>query len=245
MSVPSHLDAKLPLTEELAAVFARMSGLLLAEETVETALGLLSTLAHETVPGSSGAGVSIVDEHRRRSSGSTDDRVREADALQYDLDEGPCLAAATTRELVRVDDLATDGRWPRWAGEALQLGLHASLSAPMVAAHRRLGAVKVYADRPGTFDAHSADLLRMFAAQAAIFVANVQSSERATRLSSSMRTAFRDRDVVSLAKGVLMGRHAIDESAAWTQLLARSQQAGVPVARTAQAVVDSAFRRRR
>ena len=245
MSAPSHPGAGLPLTEELAAVFARMSGLLLAEETVETALGLLSTLAHETVAGSCGAGVSVIDAQRRRSSGSTDDRVRQADALQYELDEGPCLAAAATRKLVRVDDLSKDRRWPRWADTALELGLYASLSAPMVTGDRALGAVKVYADRPDAFDAHSANLLQLFAAQAAIFVANVQSSEQATRLSAGMRDAFRDRDVVSVAKGVLMGRHAIDEGAAWKQLLARSQQAGAPVARTAQAVVDSAVNRRR
>ncbi len=39
----------LPLTDELAGVFARMSGLLLSEETVATALGLVSSLARETV----------------------------------------------------------------------------------------------------------------------------------------------------------------------------------------------------
>lgn len=87
MSGTPNLSANLPLTDELAAVFARMSGLLLSEETVDTALGLLSALAQETVPGASGAGVSMVDEERRRSSGSTDARVREADALQYELDE--------------------------------------------------------------------------------------------------------------------------------------------------------------
>src|SRR3712207_2097246 len=178
MSGVPHPAASPPLTEELAAVFARMSGLLLAQETVDTALGLLSTLALETVPGASGAGVSVIDEHQRRSSGSTDERVRRADALQYELDEGPCLAATAGRDLVRIDDLAQEQRWPRWAGEALDLGLQASLSAPMVAADRSLGAIKVYADRPGTFDAHSEGLLRLFAAQAAIFVANLQSRER-------------------------------------------------------------------
>ena len=60
------------------------------------------------MPGPSGAGVSVIDERGRRSSGSTDARVREADNLQYELDEGPCLKAAATRELVRVDDLTTD-----------------------------------------------------------------------------------------------------------------------------------------
>src|SRR3954467_20789 len=106
---------RLPLGDELAGVFARMSGLLLSEETVETSLSLLSSLARETVPGATGAGGAVIDERGRRSSGSTDARVREADNLQYELDEGPCLAAAATRELIWIDDLETDGRWPAWA----------------------------------------------------------------------------------------------------------------------------------
>ncbi len=245
MSATPNLSANLPLTDELAAVFARMSGLLLSEETVDTALGLLSTLAQEAVPGSSGAGVSIMDERRRRSSGSTDAWVREADALQYQLGEGPCLTAATNRELVRIDDLSRERRWPRWSAAALPLGLLASLSAPMVAADRSLGAIKVYAEQPRAFDQHSEQLLTLFAAQAALLVANVQTYEQATRLSSGMRDAFRQRDVVSMAKGVLMGRHTVDEGTAFGMLLARSQQERSTVARTAQAVVDSAVRRRR
>src|SRR2546421_139395 len=110
---PSTASATLPLTDELAAVFARMTGLLLNEETVAAALGLVSSLAQETVPGSSGAGVSIIDEHHRRSSGSTDERVLQADDLQYELGEGPCLTAAAERRLIRIDDLSVDRRWPR------------------------------------------------------------------------------------------------------------------------------------
>lgn len=47
--------AQLPLDEELSTVFARMSGLLLTEETVESALGVVAALALDTVPGSVGA----------------------------------------------------------------------------------------------------------------------------------------------------------------------------------------------
>jgi GAF domain-containing protein len=245
MTATPNASAQLPLTDELAAVFARMSGLLMSEETVDTALGLLSTLAQETVPGSTGAGVSVVDDRRRRSSGSTDDRVRQADALQYELDEGPCLTAAATRQLVRIDDLTTDRRWPGWAAAALPLGFRAAMSAPMVAADTSLGAIKVYADRPATFDARSEHLLTLFAAHAAILVANVQSHAKATRLSEGMRGAFRDRDLLSTAKGVLMGRNAVDESTALGILLARCQREGTTVAQAAQAVVDSAVRRRR
>jgi GAF domain-containing protein len=238
-------DASLPLTDELAAVFARMSGLLLSEETVETSLTLLSSLARETVPGADGAGVSIIDGRRRVSSGSTDDRVRQADALQYELDQGPCLAAATSRKVVRIDDVTTDHRWPRWTAAVQPLGLRATLSTPLVAGEVGLGAIKVYAERPGAFDDHSEQLLTLFSAQAAILVANVQTYERAKRLSQGMRQAMSDRDLISVAKGVLMGRHTVDDHAAMRMLLSRSQEEGTGLAATARAVVDSAVRRRR
>src|SRR3954469_22596951 len=76
----------IPLADELAGVFARMSGLLLSEDTVATSLDLLGALAHETVPGSCGAGVSLIEAGRRTSAGSTDERVQQADSLQYELD---------------------------------------------------------------------------------------------------------------------------------------------------------------
>jgi GAF domain-containing protein len=235
----------IPLADELAAVFARMTGLLLSEETVEASLGLLSSLASETVPGSSGAGVSVIDEESRRSSGATDARVMQADDLQYELDEGPCLAATADRQLVRIDDLTADRRWPRWAAAAAGLGLRAAMSAPMVAADKSLGAIKIYAERPGTFDARSERLLTMFSAQAALLVANMQTHERAKRLSEGMRQAIHDRDVINVAKGILMGRNAVNEDAAFGILLAGSAQDGSTLAQAARSIVESVIRRGR
>ena len=40
----------------------------------------------------------------------------------------------------------------RWARAAAPLGLHAALSAPLVAGDRTLGAMKVYAELPAAFD---------------------------------------------------------------------------------------------
>jgi GAF domain-containing protein len=235
----------LPLSEELAAVSARMSGFLLSEETVDSALALISSLARETIPGSTGAGVSIIDEHRKRSSGSTDERVRAADALQYELEEGPCLAAAAEHGLVRIDDLAEDRRWPRWCESVLPLGLRSAMSTALVAGSRSLGAIKVYADEPTAFDRRSEQLLTLFAAQAAMLVAHVQRYQESKRLSDGLRQAIHGRDVVSMAKGILMGRHAIDEDTAFGMLLARCEQDGSTVAEVASGIVDSAVRRRR
>ena len=245
MSRTQRSRQDLPLADELAAVFARMSGLLLSEETVDRALGVLSALAQETVPGATGAGVSMLDGQRRKSSGSTDDRVRQADDLQYELDEGPCLAAAAGRRLVRIDDLGADPRWPLWASAAAELGLKAAMSAPLVAGDVSLGAIKVYAEEPDRFDGHSEQLMTLFAAQAAILAVNVQAHDRAKRLSAAMRQAIHGRDSISMAKGLLMGRNAVDEDTAFGMLLTRSEQAGTTVAEAARVLVDSAVRRGR
>ena len=45
--------------DELTAVYARMSGVLLSEQTVATALQLITSLAVDTLPGSIGSGVSV------------------------------------------------------------------------------------------------------------------------------------------------------------------------------------------
>jgi hypothetical protein len=102
-AVPPDLPSgsQLPLAEELATVFARMAGLLLTRETVETVLGLITALALETVAGADGAGVTLLDERgRRTTSAATDPLVERADLLQYEYDQGPCLAAAVGRQMV-------------------------------------------------------------------------------------------------------------------------------------------------
>ena len=76
-------------------------------------------------------------------------------------------------------------------------------------------------------------------------VANVRTADRAARLSEGMRHAVRDRDLVAMAKGVLMGRHGMDEDGALRMLVARSQEQGAGLADTARKMIDSAAGRRR
>ncbi|MGY1832966.1 GAF and ANTAR domain-containing protein [Geodermatophilus sp. SYSU D01180] len=235
----------LPLADELSVVSARVAGLLLSEETVATALGLVGSLVLQTVPAAAGAGVSIVDRGGRRSSGSTDPLVERADALQYELDEGPCLAAAAGRTLVRADDLRSDPRWPRWATAATELGLLSTVSAPLVAGDRAVGALKVYGTAPGVFTDRDAEVLTLSAAQAALLVTHVTAREQARRASEDLRLAVATRDVVSTAKGVLMARHGVGEETALAMLLSRSGGDAGTLRQAARAIVDSAVRRLR
>lgn len=240
------MDTQLPLANELAAVFARMSGLLLSTETVNTTLELITALAKEVVADSDGAGVTLLDEHGDRgTAAATDPVVSQVDSLQYQLDEGPCLTAWERRTLVRVDDLTREDRWPRWTPAAVATGMRAVLSAPLVAGDEGLGALKVYSRRPGAYDDHDEHLMTMFAAHAAVLLANVRSYEDAKRVSGELRESMRARDLVNMAKGVLMAREMTDERTAFLLLAGIARERGRPLHEVADDVAGSTLRRRR
>src|SRR3954452_9473724 len=136
-------DATAGLPAELSSALAQMAGLVLSRETVETAVELVTTLAEATIAGTTGAGVTIADEHGKRSKAASNQLVERADALQYESDEGPCLTAWRTRQLVRIDDTATDSRWPSWNSAAARLGVRAVLIVALVVHDEGIGAVEV------------------------------------------------------------------------------------------------------
>ena len=234
-----------PLADELAAVYARMSGLLLSEETVQTALGLVTALAKDTIPGTVGAGVTLIDERGHKTSAAASDSIVErADALQYELDEGPCLSAWAHRSLFRIDDIP-DPRWPEWSAAVAPLFIRSTLSVPLLAGDIALGAVKVYSEQPNVFTDREERLLTQFAAQASIPLANMQSLEKAQQLSAGLKEALNSRQVIGQAMGILMAPGGIDEAAAFAQLVDISQRQNKKLRDVAQDLVRSTVRRRR
>ena len=211
---------------ELSPALRQMAGLVLSRETVDSALRLVTTLAETAIPGTRGAGVTLVDEHGKRSRAASNPAVEEADRLQYELDEGPCLTAWRSRQLVRIDDTTTDTRWPSWTGAVRAVGVRSVLSAALVVADESIGAIKVYSDRPASYDAHAERLLSLFAQQAAILLANTQSLQQARQLSRQLSDALRSRDAISRATGVLLARGAADEQAAFALLADTARRSG-------------------
>jgi GAF domain-containing protein len=216
---------------------SQMAGLVLSRETVDTALQLVTSVAATATAGTLGAGVTVVDEHGKRSRAASNAAVEEADALQYELDEGPCLTAWRTRELVRIDDTTTDGRWPRWNDAAGRLGVRSVLSAPLLVGAESIGAMKVYCERPTNYGVHDEHVMRLLAGQAAILLANSQSLQAARRLSRQLTEALDGRDAVARAIGVLLARGATSEEDAFGALAAAARQSDRSVQDVARALL--------
>jgi GAF domain-containing protein len=228
---------------DLGAALSQMAGLVLSRESVDTALELVTRLAATATSGTLGAGVTVVDEHGKRSRAASNAAVEEADARQYEFDEGPCLTAWRTRELVRIDDTTTDGRWPRWNEAASRLGVRSVLSAPLLVGSESIGAMKVYCERPMNYGSQDEQIMRLLAEQAAILLANSQSLQTARRLSRQLTEALSSRDAVARATGVLLAQGAASEDDAFAALAATARAAGRPVQSVARALVAAVIDR--
>jgi GAF domain-containing protein len=224
---------------ELSPALRQMAGLVLSRETVDSALRLVTTLAEATVAGTIGAGVTLVDEHGKRSRASSNHDVEEADGLQYRFDEGPCLTAWRSRRLVRLDDTTTDTRWPAWTTAVNAVGVRSVLSAPLVVDDEAIGAIKVYSDRPANYDAHAERVMGLFALQAATLLANTQSLQQARHLSRQLTDALGSRDAISRATGILMARGATDRHAAFTLLADTAGRSGRTVEEVARELLTA------
>jgi GAF domain-containing protein len=234
-------ETDLPLADELAQLAARMSPLLLSTDSVEAAVDVLTTLAHETIAAATGAGVSLLDEQGHRTSvGATSDVVLEADDLQYRLDQGPCLTAWAEHRTVRVDDVAVDPRWPQWSESVRSLAVLSTLSVPMVLPNRALGAVKVYSELRGAFDERAEKLLEGFAATAGLLLGSAGSLDNARQLSDNLRRALQARDSVQLAKGVIMQRDGVTEDEAFQVLVGEARVANLGLREVADRVNQTA-----
>jgi GAF domain-containing protein len=226
-------------SEQLAETLVQMAGLVLSQETVRSAVELVTALASATAPGTAGAAVTVVDEFGKRTTAATTGLAAQADALQYQLDEGPCLTAWRTGQLVRVDDTTGDRRWPAWTEAATRLGIRSALSAPLQVDGRSIGAIKLYALQPGRFDEHDERVMVLFARQAVILLTATQNQAGARALSRRLTDALTDRDLLSQAIGVLLARGALDRDGAFARLAAAAERSGRSVREVAGELLAS------
>jgi GAF domain-containing protein len=138
---------------------------------------------------------------------------------------------------VRIDDTTTDGRWPRWNEAAGRLGVRSVLSAPLLVGGERIGAMKVYCERPMNYGLHDEQVMRLLAAQAAILLANSQSLQEARRLSRQLTTALASRDAIAQATGVLLAQGAATRQEAFATLAATARQSDRTVEAVARALL--------
>jgi len=233
------MDSSLPLANELAALTGRMGGGFLTEENASKAVQSLAYVLKDSVPGSAGAGASIINARgRRESTGATDPIVLRADRLQYELGQGPCLSAWAEQRAIIIQDTREETRWPLWTAAVADLPLRSVLSAPLTTEGRHIGALKVYSPLPLAFDDHSVFLIERLATSAAVMLGNVRDRETTQRLSTVLVDALTTRDLISNAQGVVMERRKITAREALIVMLSASRGEDKPLHLVARDIIS-------
>jgi GAF domain-containing protein len=169
-----------------------------------------------------GAGLMLADADRQlRKVAASDDRFAHLEELQIQHQEGPCIDAYEGKELVGVEDLVQDGRWPAFRAAAVDRKVRAVLASPLPYNQDAVGVVAVLSEDSRPWSAEGELALLAFTDLAALLIASMMQGEQQSELALQLQGALNSRQVIEQAKGVLIGRQGIPARDAYEQL--RSQ----------------------
>lgn len=189
--------------------------------------------------GVAGAGAMLADDQGRLGFVTTsDERLARLEALQLELDEGPCLLAYRKGEPVAAPDLARDPRFPAFAPRAVEAGLAAVYSFPMAVEGTCIGGLNLYDDQPGELTAEQASLGSVFAAMATAFLVHAHDLEQREIYTAGLQQALTSRVVVEQAKGYLAATLGVDVVAAFGLLRRYSRSRQVKVHDVSRHLLD-------
>lgn len=180
------------------------------------------------------ASISLIRSNKEvETPAASDERAAKADQLQYELSEGPCLDAVWDHEVLQIDDLEADERYPRWSRRAAtDIGIRSVLSLQLFTDGGSLGALNLFSPQVGAFDAEDRGEAQAFAAQAAPAVRRALKEE-------SLRTAMATRTLIGQAQGILIERLRLTPDQAFAVLSRLSQDTNTKLREVARRLVET------
>jgi transcriptional regulator with GAF, ATPase, and Fis domain len=195
--------------EEMARISRELQEPADAATTMQAAV----EVAVREIDGASDASLTIIRRGTVKTLAATSPEAQRADALQYELQEGPCLEAALSEDpVVHAADFTSEGRWPVWAERTHQETSYRSvMSIKLFTADGAIGAMNLYSHVAHSFTAEDRDAGLVIAAPIAVAIGAAQQLD-------DLRIALDSRTTISQAVGMLMERYAITADVAFSLL---------------------------
>jgi len=203
---------------------AELSTFLVSDESAADTLTRVASLAVEAVPPAMFAGITMMVDDQVSTQVFTDPTCPQIDQAQYESGHGPCLESFRHGSVIVVESMASDDRWPEFASAAMEHGVRSTLSLPMLSDERAVGALNFYAGVDRGFGQAEAATGQLFAAQATVVVLNVQAYWGARLKSEHLEQALASREVIDIAKGIVMNVMGCSPDEAFGVLVKQSQQ---------------------
>jgi GAF domain-containing protein len=130
---------------EDAEGLAQLSETLVFEQPLGDTVQDVVDLARDSLGQCDGVGIQLLDGGGHGIRRTTDARSFDLDALQDELDEGPCVECLRDGARHDLEPVTSDERWPRFGPSARGVGLIACAALPLVAHGEQIGVLNLYA----------------------------------------------------------------------------------------------------
>ncbi len=131
--------------------------------------------------------------------------------FELEAEEGPCVDCYRTGQPVVNQDLeAANGRWPRFAAEALAAGFQSVHALPMRLRGTVIGALNLFHIERGEMRQGDVDAAQAFADVATIAILQHRAAIEAQVLNEQLNHALNSRVVIEQAKGMVAEREGLD-----------------------------------
>jgi GAF domain-containing protein len=233
-----------PEARSYDAALDRLASVLVDESTVDSVMQLVIGLA-ATIMVSDAASISVFVGRPGRFStmNATDPEVVDLDGVQYDTQRGPCVHAIRSGKPVVIDLVDNAPDWPEFVAAARADGVTSIFSSPLEVRGEPRGALNLYSHRPNAINEWDHDAVAAFARSAAVVLANANALETSTAQRAGLEKALETREMIGIAKGILMEREHLTDLEAFDRLRALSQHSNRKLHDIAREIQDGTYDR--
>ena len=154
-----------------------------------------------------------------RVMASSSEAMRVLELFELQANDGPCPDCYLSGKPVVNQDLATvNGRWPRFAPEALAAGFRSVRALPMRLRGSVIGALNLFRAEAGEMCEADVDAAQALADVATIAILQHRASLEAQVVNQLRQHALNSRIVIEQAKGVVAEREGLDMGQAFMAL---------------------------
>jgi GAF domain-containing protein len=154
-----------------------------------------------------------------RVMASSSEAMRLLELFELQSEQGPCLDCYRTGQPVVNQDLAAvNGRWPRFAAEALAAGFHSVHALPMRLRGVVIGALNLFHDEAGEMSEADVVAAQALADIATIAILQHRGVLEAQLVNDQLQHALNSRVVIEQAKGIVAERKSLNMDQAFATL---------------------------
>jgi GAF domain-containing protein len=203
----------------LARTFVELADTLVADFDVVELLTVLTDGCVDVLDIGAAGLMLAAPEGDLRVMASSSEATRVLELFELQSQEGPCLDCYRTGQPVVNQDLATvNGRWPRFAAEALAAGFHSVHALPMRLRGTVIGALNLFHIEPGEMRQADVAAAQAMADVATIGVLQHRAALEAQVLNEQLNHALNSRIVIEQAKGIIAEREGLNMEQAFSTL---------------------------